>query len=164
MQCPPIRNTGHFNPLPPHGGRLYKGGYSTIEANFNPLPPHGGRRWTNGGNFANGSFQSTPSTRRETLTSSSLPSMMHFNPLPPHGGRRIRISGCSCSVYFNPLPPHGGRQLFQLYVVRSFGFQSTPSTRRETVGSRIALKRLFAFQSTPSTRRETFRLGFFSRL
>ena len=36
--------TGHFNPLPPHGGRLYCGVIRWGYRNFNPLPPHGGRQ------------------------------------------------------------------------------------------------------------------------
>ena len=35
---------GHFNPLPPHGGRLLQEGVKEMSVNnFNPLPPHGGR-------------------------------------------------------------------------------------------------------------------------
>ena len=34
----------NFNPLPPHGGRLFRSyPYGGIFPNFNPLPPHGGR-------------------------------------------------------------------------------------------------------------------------
>ena len=78
-------------------------------------------------------FQSTPSTRRETVRhvlvcaagcdfnplpphggrrSSACPvtgTALYFNPLPPHGGRRRRGSDRRISGYFNPLPPHGGR-------------------------------------------------------
>ena len=39
-----LGNLPHFNPLPPHGGRL--GDYAFRDStglNFNPLPPHGGR-------------------------------------------------------------------------------------------------------------------------
>ena len=34
----------HFNPLPPHGGRLFLFRRKTERKHFNPLPPHGGRR------------------------------------------------------------------------------------------------------------------------
>ena len=129
---------GDFNPLPPHGGRLY---------HLHPL-------------YANSLFQSTPSAWRETIIARnrrgavviSIHSLRmegdvrewtrrhshdHFNPLPPHGGRQsiqtciIRmignfnplpphggrhaacISGTPSCVYFYPLPPHGGRHLRQ---------------------------------------------------
>ena len=35
---------GHFNPLPPHGGRPLPVPRKTQLLHFNPLPPHGGRR------------------------------------------------------------------------------------------------------------------------
>ena len=38
--CPTL----HFNPLPPHGGRLYNITHNITSCHFNPLPPHGGRR------------------------------------------------------------------------------------------------------------------------
>ena len=57
----------HFNPLPPHGGRRRSGrsGMAARE-NFNPLPPHGGRLFSPPFYFYYSTFQSTPSTRRET--------------------------------------------------------------------------------------------------
>ena len=33
----------NFNPLPPHGGRLFCGNCGHQMKHFNPLPPHGGR-------------------------------------------------------------------------------------------------------------------------
>ena len=103
---------GHFNPLPPHGGRLagvfqhvqfivisihslrMEGdsilpGDSQAMNHFNPLPPHGGRQRRVCEEFAAGEFQSTPSAWRETLFYFYLcTSQMYFNPLPPHGGRQ----------------------------------------------------------------------------
>ena len=44
IQLPP---QCHFNPLPPHGGRLVVMGIVFgVLLDFNPLPPHGGRRLT----------------------------------------------------------------------------------------------------------------------
>ena len=102
----------HFNPLPPHGGRhLFRFPYSIRNQNFNPLPPHGGRRASSASLIAAMSFQSTPSTRRETEFLHTIPAFCgHFNPLPPHGGRRSSICLDSLTTLF----------------------QSTPSTRRET--------------------------------
>ena len=147
----------HFNPLPPHGGRLEDSAEIMAEHDisihslrmegdwqmstwkysiwhFNPLPPHGGRRET------------CPTCR---------PLWCNFNPLPPHGGRRKRrwrellvvIFQSTPSAWretatdgissqnpqnFNPLPPHGGRRLLVAGVVAVGVFQSTPSAWRET--------------------------------
>ena len=128
------RQRKHFNPLPPHGGRL--------EIAF--------KRWFDD------EFQSTPSAWRETFSpTNNLTDAIYFNPLPPHGGRpesvqralaeyeisihslrmegdgerefekrngvrisihSLRMEGDSLvwyanrrKIYFNPLPPHGGR-------------------------------------------------------
>ena len=102
---------GHFNPLPPHGGRHLPPRRSQHGNYFNPLPPHGGRLnilWV-------------------------LSGKLYFNPLPPHGGRRCTdVLLLSIREDFNPLPPHGGRRrLIVLYSLRDI-FQSTPSAWRET--------------------------------
>ena len=78
------------------------------------------------------SFQSTPSTRRETICGynenqftgisihslhtegdrwicRSVSALFHFNPLPPHGGRPVLGKFALSDRHFNPLPPHGGR-------------------------------------------------------
>ena len=60
-----------------------------VNRNFNPLPPHGGRHPRQVLSALSLQFQSTPSTRRETLRKAFiLTGEKHFNPLPPHGGRR----------------------------------------------------------------------------
>ena len=124
----------HFNPLPPHGGRLGFHCFSPPRCYFHPLPPHGGRRYAMVSGADSSSFQSTPYTRRETVTPfSSVSSLLDFNPLPPHGGRLcvVLVFPPDCTfqstpstrretvqpilhwvrqVNFNPLPPHGGRQ------------------------------------------------------
>ena len=105
-----VPHSGHFNPLPPHGGRPVKIAQLYLLLYFNPLPPHGGR---------------------PSLRSMIIPSF-HFNPLPPHGGRLITCANdfsvlifqstpsawretrfvcrtIDSRMYFNPLPPHGGR-------------------------------------------------------
>ena len=106
----------HFNPLPPHGGRLcvieifhapefisihslhtegdiIKPFIEKFSVNFNPLPPHGGRPTAFCVNVVTSTFQSTPSTRRETSES--------------------------------------------VVGIRRNAFQSTPSTRRETYKNAI---------------------------
>ena len=105
----------HFNPLPPHGGRLY---WITFPQLMQTISIHSLRMEGDylGGDFAtclrvisihslrmegdvqsiwftsffSPQFQSTPSAWRETLRQPK-PSAgsNHFNPLPPHGGRRV---------------------------------------------------------------------------
>ena len=58
------------------------------------------------------SFQSTPSTRRETV-------------------RHVLVCAAGCD--FNPLPPHGGRRPPAPLWGATEKFQSTPSVWRETV-------------------------------
>ena len=61
------RKQEHFNPLPPHGGRLPSSVRKAITAPyFNPLPPHGGRREPECEELCYRAFQSTPSAWRET--------------------------------------------------------------------------------------------------
>ena len=110
---------------------------------FNPLPPHGGRLWDEMPSVAGRTFQSTPSAWRETehllrrnrqllISIHSLRMegdcvlvviyklMLHFNPLPPHGGRQHNCGNTSRGYFdFNPLPPHGGRlRLYTSWVAR----------------------------------------------
>ena len=113
----------HFNPLPPHGGRL---GISTPILPFlyfNPLPPHGGRPlWTRSVFWAG----------------------IHFNPLPPHGGRLCetgRRKNITC--YFNPLPPHGGRRKYMKRYTTAFNI-SIHSLRMEG-DSKTAQESVFHF-------------------
>ncbi len=86
-------------------------GFRPVGADFNPLPPRGGR----------------PFPSRLSLVRT------HFNPLPPRGGRRMRPAAPSFGQYFNPLPPRGGRHDKIVYVTAGGRFQSTPSSRRETL-------------------------------
>ena len=121
-------------------------------------------------------FQSTPSTRRETLQRVEPPCFrgISIHSLHTEGDIiTVEVSYMYCiSIhslhtegdashkayqwthdYFNPLPPHGGRHYCPNCGRRLFEFQSTPSTRRHhqvRMGHHNN-----AFQSTPSTRRET---------
>ena len=65
-------------------------GYAFLH--FNPLPPHGGRLLPMRSFFISFRFQSTPSAWRETSTFGKMPVYgRDFNPLPPHGGRRENV-------------------------------------------------------------------------
>ena len=84
----------HFNPLPPHGGRLSHAPQMLPLLYFNPLPPHGGRPRKTARSVVSEIFQSTPSTRRETTMYCCCWHMRrYFNPLPPHGGRPQNCTG-----------------------------------------------------------------------
>ena len=60
------KQSEHFNPLPPHGGRRSFLPHQIASFHFNPLPPHGGRLLVYNGFSAVFTFQSTPSAWRET--------------------------------------------------------------------------------------------------
>ena len=62
--------------------------YQAVHGHFNPLPPHGGRQSHGCVTDATRRFQSTPSAWRETQIGAGVFRCgCHFNPLPPHGGR-----------------------------------------------------------------------------
>ena len=100
---------------------------------FNPLPPCGGRPLFASIRVPHFVFQSTPSVWRETA-------------LPKHRERRRPISIHSLRVegdqmfsfgsqpikHFNPLPPCGGRPRYDIIILVTVSFQSTPSVWRET--------------------------------
>ena len=106
----PAERLLHFNPLPPHGGRLRPFAGLDVLHEFQSTPST--RRETRGDVFFAdfGTFQSTPSTRRETLFLNEDSFDIVFQSTP--STRR--------ETYISP------RENF------SQSFQSTPSTRRET--------------------------------
>ena len=88
----------HFNPLPPHGGRLLRGrrGYWLIRISIHSLRMEGDNQ----------------------VVFCAL-GICHFNPLPPHGGRpHMRRTDQNGPPYFNPLPPHGGRHIWIYRMLR----------------------------------------------
>ena len=125
----------HFNPLPPHGGRLslFSKHFTNVHISIHSLRMEGdslihavgneslisihslrmeGDIARFSGRFSIIPFQSTPSAWRETFTfPADVPGDEDFNPLPPHGGRPTRWSKRKVCRYFNPLPPHGGRPI-----------------------------------------------------
>ena len=168
----------HFNPLPPHGGRRNISSRPAVRLYFNPLPPHGGRLKMTAGEYDGVIFQSTPSTRRETRVVALYQQLedISIHSLHTEGDWKC-MKRSERNEYFNPLPPHGGRPSAAKQVILTLAFQSTPSTRRETVcrldvygsipisihslhteGDQHPMRRYhcqIGFQSTPSTRRET---------
>ena len=102
----------HFNPLPPHGGRLdvrIIGGI-VFCISIHSLRMEGDDREISF-EMTLKVFQSTPSAWRETRAETTLNlRLSNFNPLPPHGGRLHYYTSYPLpNVHFNPLPPHGGR-------------------------------------------------------
>ena len=131
------QHTIHFNPLPPHGGRLslrtrlYKLPY------FNPLPPHGGRPPY---------FAQIPAEE------------FNFNPLPPHGGRQPRQrTKYDCQKFQST--PSAWRETYTNAGTSTRQCISIHSLRMEGDGNRGYPQRpRIPFQSTPSAWRETGRL------
>ena len=100
---------------------------------FNPLPPHGGRLYHLHPLYANSLFQSTPSAWRETICHQYF---LSFVCISIHSLRMEGDSYCHFFTHsirhFNPLPPHGGRLDSRSVGTMSISFQSTPSAWRET--------------------------------
>ena len=124
----------YFNPLPPHGGRRIVLFWIAVLWHFNPLPPHGGRppksRFVT--LWLPISIHSLH-TEGDCVRRACFVRVVHFNPLPPHGGRLLFDNAFFLRIHFNPLPPHGGRLPCLKHGTISQKFQSTPSTRRETL-------------------------------
>ena len=141
-----------FNPRPPWGGRLW---LATLSAScflhFNPRPPWGGRRNTRKTPPPIGSFQSTPSVGRATISiTASAARSLAFQSTPSVGRatkslERTSFTGsisihalrgegdcahplcCPCGSNFNPRPPWGGRP---------------PTARADNEGRRISIHAL----------------------
>ena len=106
---------------------------------FNPLPPHGGRLRRLLITETSTSFQSTPSAWRETCVSDY---MTTATAISIHSLRMEGDYHYSCTrrsyFHFNPLPPHGGRPADFSFAATSNTFQSTPSAWRETERKRLS--------------------------
>ena len=132
---PPRRSQhgNYFNPLPPHGGRLNILWVLSGKLYFNPLPPHGGRRRLIVLYSLRDIFQSTPSAWRETDTIFPCLRYLIFQSTPSAWRETGGILGkMRAGMHFNPLPPHGGRRTVCGKRFRIEKFQSTPSAWRET--------------------------------
>ena len=79
---------------------------------FNPLSPHGERLYAISGMGTPLSFQSTLPAWGETRPARP-PGLLehHFNPLSPHGERRAARRWMCLHPDFNPLSPHGERRM-----------------------------------------------------
>ena len=171
-----------FNPLPPHGGRHHYRGVIPISAQFQSTPStrretQGGKNMKNKNNII--SIHSLH-TEGDTAFLGRWNGAGHFNPLPPHGGRpglykTVRfqksisihslhtegdflelMGGLTEEISIHSLHTEGDTSA-DAAAIAGRGFQSTPSTRRETPTHLQSVPRRKKFQSTPSTRRETLR-------
>ena len=104
------------------------------QLHFNPLPPHGGRLPFSNRRFTDSTFQSTPSAWRETHWHNGQSITRQFQSTPSAWREtpffRPTTIGTS---HFNPLPPHGGRRFSFVRIPTTIAFQSTPSAWRETL-------------------------------
>ena len=97
------------------GDRYHNGGVRLYGRNFNPRPPRGGRRCGRHFRYRSTSFQSTPSARRATSSSS--------------------VYSISPIISIHALREEGDVVRSVLSLGRSL-FQSTPSARRATTHSK----------------------------
>ena len=147
---------------------------------FNPLPPHGGRLTTAGVLTWQQKFQSTPSAWRETATGAALGRMLWISihslrmegdleiPDSPIMGNVVfqstpsawretqykLVASYYCGISIHSLRMEGDCVSQDLYSPR-ISFQSTPSAWRETT-TPPPFVTMIEFQSTPSAWRETF--------
>ena len=153
------RSHSHFNPLPPHGGRLsHRHAYGilitisihSLRMEGDPFPvllPAGKDISIHSlrmeGDYTVTSsisplvlFQSTPSAWRETAASVIANNFDLIFQSTPSAWREthVTVTVSSPSAHFNPLPPHGGRLAPSPLHTRIMAllFQSTPSAWRET--------------------------------
>ena len=120
----------HFNPLPPRRGRRFWVRLLAKNINFNPLPPRRGRQIWLRPSSPLATFQSTPSSQRETLSGVAITVFSDFNPLPPRRGRPLEVE-----------------KLFY-----DLQFQSTPSSQRETTRRRTFTSSTGNFNPLPPRR------------
>ena len=124
----------HFNPLPPHGGRLCRCPRGDAVFLFQSTPSAWRETCYRLNQLQNHiRFQSTPSAWRETDQSRGHVGqpMISIHSLRMEGDIPDRTDNVRCGN-FNPLPPHGGRPPMRTPSPCSGVFQSTPSAWRET--------------------------------
>ena len=152
-----INSAEHFNPRPPHGGRLRARSYSpsflikfqstssawrttapkpgkkTQLLYFNPRPPHGGRHSRLQHNCIGRGISIHVLRMEDDLYLANLSHIgTNFNPRPPHGGRLSNMQSYCWLSHFNPRPPHGGRLASGAILIITAAFQSTSSAWRTT--------------------------------
>ena len=143
----------HFNPLPPHGGRL---NCRRMEHDDEFISIHSLRMEGDKECYvlllathiiSIHSLRMEGDARKKDIKKSL---QIYFNPLPPHGGRRVSIMlTFTSSHYFNPLPPHGGRRCEPSPAPTTSTFQSTPSAWRETISTMVSTKGFLHFNPLP---------------
>ena len=105
-----------------------------VATDFNPLAPRGARHAVDNAFIVHRVFQSTSSSRSQTLLQGNvLSSAVYFNPLAPRGARQKAqiASGSFCD--FNPLAPRGARHAVDNAFIVHRVFQSTSSSRSQTL-------------------------------
>ena len=109
---PPITTAENFNPLPPHGGRLFRSLQKSISWIFQSTPSAWRETFRSLQKSISWIFQSTPSAWRETNTECVVMRLhsISIHSLRMEGDQRVQ-TGATIHAYFNPLPPHGGRHL-----------------------------------------------------
>ena len=148
---------GHFNPLPPRGGRREAVNQFIVRKpiSIHSLRVEGDRSPVNC-HCPNIEFQSTPSAWRETTVTERGTSgaTISIHSLRVEGDTND-TTNTTTKKDFNPLPPRGGRLTHYVQKYGNVVFQSTPSAWRETRSPQLTAAAYNVFQSTPSAWRET---------
>ena len=136
----------HFNPLSPHGERLFPHTQSPSQCPFqSTLPAWGETKGQHGLTMSDCISIHSPRMgrdrahvdvrQRKLVFQSTLPawgetnsqeeqrrSFHHFNPLSPHGERLVTGTRTRKAMYFNPLSPHGERPITTARKYHSINF------------------------------------------
>ena len=128
----------HFNPLPPHGGRLGATNTTSTSRTFQSTPSAWRETRLSRNFFRFFPFQSTPSAWRETQRLGKSPEPKIFQSTPS----AWRETFCSalvkafCGISIHSLRMEGDF-LFFAEIVLHWEFQSTPSAWRETLTNKM---------------------------
>ena len=152
---PSLGVDSYFNPLPPHGGRLFDLESDAILGDFNPLPPHGGRL-----------IIDILKAERLTISIHSLRmegdhfsgcavciDCISIHSLRMEGDYQLRGDQHVYFISIHSLRMEGD-PILHFIAPLSYQFLSTPSAWRETL-PRAMRSQVSIFQSTPSAWRET---------
>ena len=145
----------YFNPLSPHGERLYQASIPGCDLYFNPLSPRGERLTIDILRKPTDEISiHSPRMGRDGGCPRSGAGHRYFNPLSPHGERHAAAGSSAADAIsihsprmgrdgicyeqiadeldFNPLSPHGERPVGASSALSPAGFQSTLPAWGET--------------------------------
>ena len=151
VQVSPPQCDTHFNPLPPHGGRLdlVKKHLFQGHISIHSLRMEGDNSYSILKKNGEISIHSLRMEGDPTLVISSIISeIISIHSLRMEGDAEP-LHGCLRPIYFNPLPPHGGRHslpgfiiLVSIISIHSLRMEGDSNNRRRTLMQHISIHSL----------------------